>query len=99
MTLKKRVQLLKAHLAKKFKKVAVIGFYPSRTSNCVHMGLDIPLYSIKNYPYFIKEINKFLAKDLDSCFELVYPQLVLTIKWTFDYIILRKLKKDKNNGK
>ena len=63
------------------------------------MGLDIPLYSIKNYPDFIEEINKFLAKDLDSRFQLVYPQLVLTVKWNFDYIILRKLKKNKNNGK
>ena len=63
------------------------------------MGLDIPLYSIKNYPYVIKEINKFLAKDLDSRFELVYPQLLLTVKWKFDYIILRKPRKNKNNGK
>ena len=44
------------------------------------MGLDIPLYSIKNYPDFIEEINKFLAKDFDSRFELVYPQLMLTVK-------------------
>ena len=66
MTLKKRVQLLKAHLAKKFPKVAGIGFYLSRRSNNVHMGLDIPLYSIKNYPNLIEQINKLLAKDLDS---------------------------------
>ena len=97
--LKKRVQLLKAYLAKKFPEVACAGFYLSRRSNYVHMGLDIPLYSIKNYPDFIEEINKFLAKDLDSRFQLVYPQLVLTVKWKFDYIILRKLKKNKNNGK
>ena len=66
MTLKKRVQLLKAHLAKKFPKVAGIGFYLSHRSNNVHMGLDIPLYSIKNYPNLIEQINKLLAKDLDS---------------------------------
>ena len=97
--LKKRVQLLKAYLAKKFPEVACADFYLSRRSNYVHMGLNIPLYSIKNYPDFIEEINKFLAKDLDSRFQLVYPQLVLTVKWNFDYIILRKLKKNKNNGK
>ena len=56
------------------------------------MGLDIPLYSIKNYRDFIEGIIKFLAKNLDSrFFELVYLQLVLTVKWKFDYIILRKL--------
>ena len=93
MTLKKRVQLLKAHLAKKFPKVAGVGFYFSCRSNYVHMGLDMSLYSIKNYPDLIEEINKFLAKDLDSRFKLVYPQSVVTVKWKFDYIILRKLQK------
>ena len=71
----------------------------SRRSNYIHMGLNIPLYSIKNYPDFIEEINKFLAKDLESRFELIYPLLVLTVKWKFDCITLSKLKKHKNNGK
>ena len=62
------------------------------------MGLDIPLNSGKNYPDFIGVINKFLAKDLDSQFDLVYPQLVLAVKWTLDNIILRKLKKIKIMG-
>ena len=97
--LKKRVQLLKAHLAKNFPEVVGVGFYLNHRSKYVHMGLDIPLYSIKNYPDFIEEINKFLAKDFDSRFELVYPQLMLTVKWKFYYLILRKLKKNKNNGK
>ena len=89
--LKKRVQLLKAYLAKKFPEAAGVGFYLNRRCNYVHMGLDIPLYSIKNYPDFIEGIIKFLAKNLDSrFFELVYLQLVLTVKWKFDYIILRK---------
>ena len=59
------------------------------------MGLDIPLYSTKDYPDFIEEINKFLAKNFGSRFELVYPQIALTVKWKLDYIILRKLKKIK----
>ena len=72
----KRVLLLKSHLSTKFPNVNV-GFYLTHRSNFVHMGLDVLLYSIKN---FIEEINKFLAKDLGSRFELVYPQLVLTVK-------------------
>ena len=44
------------------------------------MGLDIPLNSGKNYSDSIGVINKFLAKDLDSQFDLVYPQLVLAVK-------------------
>ena len=93
--LRKLVLLLKSHLSAKSPDVNV-GFYLSRRSNFVHMGLDVPLYSIKIYLDFIEEINKFLAKDLGSRFELVYPQLVLTIKWKYDYIILRKTKKNKN---
>ena len=80
-------------MPKKLPKVTGIGFYQSRTSNYFHMGLDIPLYSIKNYPDFIEEVNKFLAKNLDPCFKLVYPQLVLNVKLKFDYIILREIKK------
>ena len=76
---RKRVLLLKSHLSTKFPNVNV-GFYLTRRSNFVHMELDVPLYSIKNYPDFIEEINKFLVKDLGSRFELVYPQLVLTAK-------------------
>ena len=94
--MKKRVQLLKSFLSKNFPEVDV-GFYLSRRSKFVHMGLDTPLYSIKNYPDFIDEINKFLAKDLRSSFELIYPQLVLTVKWKFDYIVGRKLKKKINS--
>ena len=53
------------------------------------MGLDLPLYSLKNYSDFVKEIHKFLSRDLDSNrLLLVEPQLVLTAKWKFDYIIL-----------
>ena len=76
--LKKRVHLLKNHLSKKFPQV-VVGFYVSG-SNFIRMGLDIPLHSIENYPDFIDKNNKFLAKDLPPHFELVYPQIVLTVK-------------------
>ena len=89
--LKKRVQLLKSHLSKKFSQV-VVSFYLSRKSNFVYVGLDVPLYSIENYPDFYDNINKFLAKDLSPRFELVYLQPVLTVKCTFDYIICRKTK-------
>ena len=55
----------------------------------MYMGLDLPLYSLKNYSDFVKEIHKFLSRDLDSNrLLLVEPQLVLTVKWKFDYIIL-----------
>ena len=94
--MKKRDQLLKSYLVKKFPELNDgVGFYLSRRSKFVHMGLDSPLYSIKNYPDLIEEINKFLA--MESCFELIYPQLVLTVKWKFDLITAKKLKNGKTN--
>ena len=80
--LKKCIQLLKSHLSKKFPQV--VDFYLSCRSN-----------SIENYPDFIDKINKFLAKDLSPRSVLVYLQLVLTVKWKFNYIICRKSKKEK----
>ena len=59
--LRKQVQLLKSYLSKNFLEIDV-DFYLSRRSNYIHMGLDFPLYSIKNYFSFIKEINNFLQK-------------------------------------
>ena len=44
------------------------------------MGLDVPLYSVRNYPDLIEEVNRFLRKDLGNRFELIYPQLVLSVK-------------------
>ena len=61
----------------------------------LYYGLGVLLYFIDNYPDFIDKINNFLLKDLGSSFELVYPQLVLTVQWKFDYIICGKVKKEK----
>ena len=66
--LRKRVQLLKSYLSKKFPEID-INFYLSHRSNYIHMGLDFPLHSIKNYSSFIEEINNFLSKDLDLRFK------------------------------
>ena len=95
MSLRKLVQILKAYLSKICPDIDV-EFYLSCRSNFVHVGLDFPLCSLKNHLEFVKEIHEFLSKGLDStCFQLVDPQLVLTVKWKYDYIIVRKIKKRK----
>ena len=74
-----------------------VGFYLSHRSNFVHMGLEFPLCILKNHLEFVKEIHEFLSKDLDPTrFQLVDPQLVLTVKWKYDYIIVRNIKKKRN---
>ena len=67
--MKKRAQPRKSYPSIKFPEVGA-GFYLSRRSNFVHMRLDVPLFSVKNYSDFIDEINKFLSKDLGTRFEL-----------------------------
>ena len=74
-----------------------VGFYLSRKSKFVHTGLNSPLYSIKNYPDLTEEINKVLA--MESGFELVYPQLILSVTWKYDYIIAKKIKNGKQTNK
>ena len=94
--LRKHVLLLKSHLSTKFPDVNV-RFYLSCRSNFIHMGLDVLLFSFKYYLDFVKKIHEFLEKDLDSSrFQLVEPQLVLTVKWKYDYIILRKKKNNES---
>ena len=91
--LRKYFLLLKSYLSIKFPDVNV-GFYVSRRSNFIHMGVVVLLYSLKNYSDFVKEIHKFLSIDLDSsCFQLVEPQLALTVKWEYDYTVVKKIKK------
>ena len=63
MMIKKRFQPLKSQLSKTFMEDDV-GFYLSRRSNFLHMSLDVPLFSVKNYPEFIDEISKFLSKEI-----------------------------------
>ena len=94
--MRKNARLIKNHLTKKFADIKA-GFNLSRRSDFMHLGLDILLFSIKNYPDFIEEINKLLTKCFDnSRFVLVYPQLVLTVKWKYDYINSRKKRKMAN---
>ena len=68
--MKRRVQLLKSYLSKKFPEVGD-GFYLTPRSKFVHMKLDILLYSIENYSDFLDEISKFLAKDLGLSFDVL----------------------------
>ena len=92
--MKNRVQLLKNYLSKKSPEIDIC-LYLSRRNNFVHMELDVPIFSMKNYPDLIDEINKFLSKDVGTHFELFHSQFVLTVKWKFDYIIWRNVRNEK----
>ena len=58
MNIRKQLVLKESRLKKKFPYVK-FGFYLSRRSSYVHMGLDFALFSLKNYSKIIAEVNYF----------------------------------------
>ena len=67
-----------------------MGFYVSKRTNYVHMGLDSPLFSYSRHSQIIDQLQSFMSDELDERFKLMFPQLMSTIKWKYDYIIFRK---------
>ena len=79
MNIRKQLALLESHLKKKFPHVK-FQLCLSCKSSYVHMGLDITLFSLKNYNEIIAEVNYFLSKNLDQRFIINYPRLIYTVK-------------------
>ena len=66
-------------------------FFLSRRSKFVHMGLDVPLISIKEHVDIIKFIQKFCDENKeDDMFEFCHPRLISATKYKCDYIIFQK---------
>ena len=91
MNIKKHVRLLEQHLLKLF-AAAKTKFYVSRRSNYVHMGIDRPLIVLVDHEKIVSEIQDFMHEQLDERFKFVFPQLINTVHWKFDYIIFEKRK-------
>ena len=87
-TIRKRLHILKMILKEKFPDITSVGFYLSKRSKYLHMGLEQSLSSIENYKDFKEEIYKFLSVKLDSKFKMIdLPLLVPTITWKHGYIL------------
>ena len=85
-TIRKRLHILKMTLKEKFPDITV-GFYLSKRSKYLHMGLEQSLSSIENYKNFKEEIYKFLSVKLDSKFKMIdLLLLVPTVTWKYGYI-------------
>lgn len=97
MHIKRFVNLLSEHMKEKFPEVTT-EFYFSKRKNYVHMGLDSPLFFYTRHDQITDEINSFMSGELDKRFKILFPQLVATVKWKYNYIIFQKkliLKKNK----
>ena len=88
-TIRKRLHILKMTLKEKFPDITV-GFYLSKRSKYLHMGLEQLPSSIENYKDFKKEIYKSLSVKLDSKFKMIdLLLLVPTVTWKYGYILIK----------
>ena len=89
MLINQHVRILEKHFNSLFPNLN-IRFYVSRRSKYVHMGLDCALFTLKDYSGIIAEIKDLMFDELDKCFSFCFLQLVNTVKWKYDYIIVKK---------
>ena len=89
---------LKNFLAKKYQHIE-LEFNMSRHTKNVHMGLNYSLLELHEHKKIIFDIEeRCLSRIQDMSFEFVLPQLIHTDKWTFDYIILRRVKMNSSSN-
>ena len=72
MLINKHVRILEKHTNSLFPNLK-INFYVSKRSKYVHMGLDLPLFSIKDHDRTINEIKEFMFDELDERFKFCFP--------------------------
>ena len=66
-------------------------FCLSRRSKFAHMGLDLPLISIKDHQKLIKFIQEYWRENKeDDMFSYCTPRLIPATKYKFDYILFEK---------
>ena len=88
---KQFTQMLEQNLNEKFPEFKV-SLYVSRKKENIHMGLDVPLFSLVRHDQLIKEIKTFkmFSYSIEKHFKVVFPQQIRCTKWKFDYIFMKK---------
>ena len=88
---KQFTRMLEQNLNEKFPEFKA-SLYVSRKKENIHMGLDIPLFSLVRHNQLIKEIKtlKMLLYSIEKHFKMVFPQQIGCTRWKFDYIIMKK---------
>ena len=94
MNIKTFQYALKNFLAEKYLHIE-FEFYLQRRTKNVHMVLNYSLLELHEHKQIIFDIEKLcLRKTQDMSFKFLLPQLIQTVKWRFDYIISRQVKKE-----
>ena len=86
----KQINILVMILKKKFPDVK-IGFYLSKRKGFLHLGLDKSVASLECYEELTEEIYNFFSIGLEDKFKVICPPLLVpTVRWKYDYILLKK---------
>ena len=84
------IHILQNRLSNKYPDIE-FGFYVSRRSRYVHMGLDKSILSYEERYDITSDIMQIWSeKKQDDRFTIVKPHLINSTKWRFDYIIFEK---------
>ena len=51
--------------------------------------LLIPLFSFSRHNSIVNEIHEFMKEELDDKWKPMFPTLVSTMRWKYDYIIFQ----------
>ena len=83
-------KLLKKHINSKFPELQA-EFYVSKRKQYIHMGIDRPLFVFFNNDQIMDELKNFKVDNFDlSKYKTVFPTLIDTTRWKYDYIIYRR---------
>ena len=87
--IKKFVRRFEQHLQKKFPTLNV-SLSVNRRHTFFYTDIEYPLISAK-FPYkLISSIENFERENLDELFRFIFPKLIHTTHWKYDYIIFER---------
>ena len=75
-------RMLEHHLNNKFPELKA-SLYVSKRKETIHMGLDVPLFSLVKHDQIIEEIKNFrmLSYDIEKHFKFIFPQHIGCNRW------------------
>ena len=83
------IRRLERFLQQRFNKKLNISLFVSRRSKYVHLGLDIPLVRTRiSSSELIATIKDFEKENRDPRHLFIFPRLIHTTKFKYEYIIL-----------
>ena len=90
MQVKYLINRLETILKEKYPEMAP-EIYHSHRKKLVHLALEKSIDQYPNYLMFLKDIESFFNRNFKNEFEFCRQiKIVHTIKWKFDYILIRK---------